>query len=105
VSNRDTLMKAQPKDCKHEAGVFRPVVNRNRCEAKEDCVRVCPYNVFVILTLSIADRDALRPLSRVKAWMHGNRQAYAVNADACHACGLCVAACPEHAITLERAPA
>jgi NAD-dependent dihydropyrimidine dehydrogenase PreA subunit len=38
----------------------------------------------------------------MKAAVHGNRQAFAVRADACHACGRCVAACPEHAIRLVR---
>jgi 4Fe-4S ferredoxin len=35
-------------------------------------------------------------------FVHGGKQAYAVNADACRACGLCVTACPEKAITLAR---
>src|SRR5713226_6519630 len=89
-------------ECKQDAGVFAPVINRNRCEGKEDCVEVCPYNVFEMRTLSDSDRAALSFPSRIKAWVHGNRQAYAVNADQCHACGLCVAACPEHAIKLAR---
>jgi 4Fe-4S ferredoxin len=89
-------------DCKHDAGAFAPVINRDRCEAKEDCVRVCPYNVFEVRKVSEHDRGALRMRSRLKLWVHGNRQAYAVNANQCHACGLCVAACPEKAIKLER---
>jgi ferredoxin len=32
--------------------------------------------------------------------LHGWKQAFAVNADACRACGLCVEACPEKAIRL-----
>jgi 4Fe-4S ferredoxin len=89
-------------DCKHDAGVFAPVINRDRCEGKEDCVRVCPYDVFEVRKLGDDDRRALSMRSRFKAWIHGNRQAFAVNADQCHACGLCVAACPERAIKLER---
>jgi NAD-dependent dihydropyrimidine dehydrogenase PreA subunit len=77
-----------------------PVVDRNRCEAKEDCVRVCPYDVFEIRPLSAADRSALSWLGRIKAWAHGNRQAYVVRAEQCHACQLCIAACPEGALSL-----
>jgi len=39
---------------------------------------------------------------KVKGFVHRWHQAFATNAAACHACGLCVAACPEKAITLER---
>ena len=80
--------------CKQEPGVFAPVINRNRCEGKEDCVQVCPYDVFEMGKLSHEDRAALPFVSRVKALMHRNRQAFAVNARDCHACGLCVAALP-----------
>jgi 4Fe-4S ferredoxin len=100
-----TMASVSVENCKQAAGVFAPVINRDRCEAKEDCVRVCPYNVFEIRKLSDDDRKALGLMSRLKAWAHRNRQAYAVNAADCHACGLCVAACPEHAIKLERVTA
>jgi 4Fe-4S ferredoxin len=95
-------MKNAPKvECKQEPGVFAPVINRNRCEGKEDCVQVCPYHVFEMRKLSAEEKSALPFASRVKALMHRNWQAFAVRADDCRACGLCVAACPEHAIKLQ----
>ena len=88
--------------CKHAAGAVRPVIDRNRCEGKEDCVRVCPYNVFEIAVIGDADKHEMSALGRIKAFFHGGRQAFAVRADSCHGCGLCVAKCPEKAIKLLR---
>jgi len=39
-------------ECKQGAGIFAPIINRNRCEGKEDCVEVCPYDVFEMRKLS-----------------------------------------------------
>jgi len=94
-------MDPKPTDCK-EAGLLAPVIDRNRCEGKEDCVRVCPYNVFAIAQLSNEQRAELSFVGRLKAFAHGGRQAFAVRAEQCHACGLCVTACPEKAIKLAR---
>jgi NAD-dependent dihydropyrimidine dehydrogenase PreA subunit len=88
--------------CAEAAGRFTPQIDRNRCEAKADCVRVCPYHVFEIRKLTAEEKQGLSLLGRIKAFAHGNKQAFAVNADACHACGLCVKACPEDAIRLVR---
>ena len=91
-----------PPECKHDAGVFAPVVDRARCEGKEDCVRVCPYDVFEVRRITHADFAALGFMGKLKSRAHGRQTAYTPRADACHACALCVSACPEKAITLMR---
>ena len=87
-------------DCRQPAGRFQPVIDRSRCEAKGPCVSACPYDVFEISPLTPDEKAGLSLLARLKAFAHGNRQAHAVRAEACQACGLCVAACPEKAVRL-----
>jgi NAD-dependent dihydropyrimidine dehydrogenase PreA subunit len=77
-----------------------PVVDRRRCEAKAACVAVCPFGVFEIRALEASDRAALSLVGRLKAWAHGNRQAYVVRPADCRACRMCIDACPEDAIRL-----
>ena len=88
--------------CRAPAGAYRPEVNRTRCEGKADCVAVCPYGVFEVRTIERTDWAALPALAKLKVWAHGKKSAYAVRADACQACGLCVVACPEDAISLAK---
>lgn len=88
--------------CDGETGKVIPVINPKRCEAKADCVAVCPYDVFDIRTLAAEELAALPWLSRLKVRAHGGKQAFVVRADTCNACGLCVKACPERAITLQK---
>jgi len=88
--------------CKQPAGVVRPIVDAGRCEGKADCLRVCPYDVFEVRALTRDERSALSLGARLKVWAHGGKQAFVVRGDDCHACGLCVASCPEKAIRLSR---
>ena len=94
MSNRDT------SNCSEISGRVAPVVDRNRCEGKEDCVLVCPYDVFTIQPLTDIDRANLSFIGKLKAWAHGGKQAYVTNPQACHACKLCISACPEKALKL-----
>ena len=97
-------VKPKPADrCDDIPGRLRPVIDRDRCEGKESCVEVCPYDVFEMGTLSADESRALSWLGWFKSLAHGWRQAYAVHADQCRACGLCVEICPEKAIKLSKA--
>ena len=95
-----SINKEAQADCKGGSGRVVPQIDRNRCEAKGGCVTVCPFTIFEIRALAPADRAALSFRGRLKAWGHGHRQAYVARPDDCHACGLCVQACPEDAISL-----
>jgi 4Fe-4S ferredoxin len=96
------MSKAVKTVCKEESGMIVPRVDLKRCEGKADCVRVCPEGVFEIRRIETPDYRALDVLHRFKLRVHGMKVAYTPNADACKSCGLCVSACPEHAITLSR---
>lgn len=88
--------------CKAEPETWIPVVERARCEGKKDCVEVCPYGVFEVRRIDDADYHALSLLGRLKLRVHRMQTSYTPGAADCHACGLCVVACPEDAITLRR---
>jgi NAD-dependent dihydropyrimidine dehydrogenase PreA subunit len=93
-------MSEAPESCRPAAGDLAPVIDLARCEGKADCLRVCPYDVFEVRVATPAERRSLGLLAQVKSLAHGHRKAFVLRADQCHACGLCVTACPETAIRL-----
>ncbi len=95
-------MSISSQACKQEPGVIYPVVDLKRCEGKGDCERVCPENVFEVRRIAEEDYRPLGVLNRFKLRVHGFKVAYTPKADSCRSCGLCVTACPEHAITLAK---
>ena len=86
--------------CNAPTATWVPVVNHGRCEGKKDCVVVCPNDVFEVRRIDAGDFLRLNPFERIKVVAHRGQTAYTPNADQCAACGLCVVACPERAITI-----
>jgi 4Fe-4S ferredoxin len=86
----------------HKEKNLVPVIDPRRCEGKEDCVRVCPTNVFEVRKLTADEMGALSFFVRFKVKVHGSKQAFVTKPEACETCGLCVTACPEKAIKLEK---
>lgn len=97
-------MATDKASCRQPAGTFVPVVDRAACEGKNECV-VCPYDVFEIRRMDDVDFARLGFFAQLKSRVHGRKTAYTPRASECQACGLCVSACPEKAITLRRVTA
>jgi NAD-dependent dihydropyrimidine dehydrogenase PreA subunit len=95
----DEKLMAQSQ-CKGQPHAVAPVVDPAKCEGKAECAKVCPYEVFEVRRMDDADFAELGLFSKIKSLVHGRKLAYTPRADDCLACGLCVAACPEKAITL-----
>ena len=87
--------------CKSDASGVIPRVDPAKCEAKGECVKVCPYEVFEIRLRTSSEISGLNFLGRIKARAHRNRIAGTPGLDRCHSCSDCVTACPEKAIRLE----
>jgi len=86
-------------NCADTGGLLMPLVNFNSCGAKKDCVAICPYDVFEMRPITREDKVHLNLKGKIKTFFF-KRKAYLTDPLLCHACGLCVQACPENAIKL-----
>jgi 4Fe-4S ferredoxin len=92
----------KPEDnCRFDPGVMMPIIDPMRCEAAGPCVPICPFDVLAIRTVSPAEKATFPLMGRLKLFVHGGKQAFVLDPDACRGCGLCVKACPEKAIKLQ----
>lgn len=87
--------------CADTSGKLMPKVNFNNCGAKEDCVAICPYEVFEMRPITDEDKANLNLKGKIKTFFF-KEKAYLTDPSLCHACGLCVPACPENAIKLTK---
>lgn len=62
---------------------YRPIVDEDKCQACEECVDVCPVDVYEIQEKG------------------GKKVSVAVNEEECIGCESCVEVCEEDAITIE----
>jgi 4Fe-4S ferredoxin len=81
-------------------GKFLPVIDRNRCEGKVDCERVCPVSGFKVDTLPKELRTGLSCTGKLKGFAHRWQSALFINGEVSEAGGTWVKACSDHAITL-----
>ena len=89
-------------NCKFAPGYMMPIIDPMRCEADGSCITACPYEVLALHIVPKHERAALSLPGRIKLLLHGGKQAFTVDPDACHGCGLCVQVCPEGAVKLQR---
>jgi NAD-dependent dihydropyrimidine dehydrogenase PreA subunit len=104
MTNFEEQARARPTtkpdpNCKLDPGVMVPIIDPMRCEAKGPCVPICPYDVLIIRTVSPEEKAKLPVEGRLKLFVHGGKQAFALDPGGV---GLCVKACPDKAIKLQR---
>ncbi len=88
--------------CKPENNLYHPVIDLNKCESDGRCVKVCPKDVLIMREITPEEKGKLTLKGKLKTLVHGKLKAFALNPDACQACGDCMLVCPENAIKLEK---
>jgi len=87
-------------DC-GETEAVAPVIDRERCVGDAGCVAVCPHQVLALRPVAAQDCDGLPASTRFLLSLSQGLQAAVVAPECCRACGLCLAVCSQHAITLQ----
>jgi 4Fe-4S ferredoxin len=77
------------------SGGYDVFVDPGRCENKQQCLDVCPTDVFDMVKPRVGNL-----LIRLKIRVHGGVIAAPVRESQCIGCMACVTACPEDAITV-----
>lgn len=86
-------------DC-GDIGTTAPVIDRERCVGDAGCVAICPHQVIALKPVAAQDCDGLPASTRFLLSLSQGLQAAVIAPECCRACGLCLAVCSEHAITL-----
>ena len=86
-------------DC-GETEAVAPVIDRDRCVGDAGCVAVCPHQVLALRPVAAQDCDGLPASTRFLLSLSQGLQAVVTAPECCRACGLCLAACSQRAITL-----
>ncbi len=89
---------AEDMSCRNNGTI--PIIDQSKCEAKGQCVAVCPYHVFELRPRTPEEISELTFMGKIKARAHKNMVGSPLNIDLCKSCGDCVVSCPEKAIRL-----
>ena len=85
-------------DC-GKTGTAAPVIDRDRCVGDAGCVAVCPHQVLALRPVAAQDCHGLPASTRFLLSLSSGLQAAVIAPERCRACGLCLAACSQQAIT------
>ena len=89
---------AKEESCRNNGTV--PLADHSKCEAKGECVSVCPYSIFQLRPRTREEISGLTFMGKIKAREHKNLVGSPLHIDLCKSCGDCVVSCPEKAIKL-----
>ncbi|WMT51188.1 MAG: 4Fe-4S ferredoxin [Ferroplasma sp.] len=77
---------AEDISCKNNGTM--PVVDQSKCEAKGQCVAVCPENVFELRPRTSEEINGLTFMGKFKARIHNNIVGSPLHIDLCKSAGI-----------------